>query len=117
MVSLALPTLSTKNIPKKPKCEFSVEDSGRMKFPNDVEPSTYLDVIDSVKGTKYRFALNWTNQKRIASLGVTDTETLHGSSIEISVVKTKYKNKDTEGLRVTAIQIENEWQQIADLEE
>jgi len=103
MVSLALPILSTKNMPKKPSCEFGVVDSGQTRFPNDENMTTYLDVIESVKGTKYRFGLNWTNEKALSGAGFLDTEEIHGKNITVSVVKTQYKGKDTDGLRITNI--------------
>lgn len=103
MVSLALPILSTKNIPKKPKCEMGVVDSGQTRFPNDENMTTYLDVIDPDKGAKYRFGLNWTNEKALSGAGFLDTVDLHGKNITVSVVKTQYKGKDTEGLRITNV--------------
>lgn len=106
MVSLALPILSTKNIPKKPKCEFGVVDSGQTRFPNDENMTTYLDVIDAtsgVEGTKFRFGLNWTNEKALSGIGFLDTEDLHGKNIVVSVVKTQFKSKAVDGLRITSV--------------
>ena len=103
MVSLALPILSTKNMPKTPSCEFCVVDSGQTRFPNDENMTTYLDVIDSVKGTKYRFGLNWTNEKILSGAGYLDTEDLHTKNIVVTVVKTQFKSKATEGLRISNI--------------
>lgn len=105
MVKLALPILSTKNFPfaKAGKGNFQVIDSGKTQFPNDPTPTTFLDVIPEGQDTRFRFALNWSNEKNLAGLGVEDTEEIHGRTVEISVEATTYKNQPTKGLRITAL--------------
>lgn len=107
MVELALPILSTESpiFKESDKEQFEVVDSGRTQFPNDVSPTPYLDVVslEDEDKTKYRFALNWTNQKNLQSMEIQDTEELHERYVEITVEDTVYKNKPTKGLRITGV--------------
>jgi hypothetical protein len=106
MVELALPILSTKSpiFEKSDEEDFEVVSSGKTQFPNDVSPSIYLDVIPTeTPNEKYRFALNWTNQKHLAQNGIKDTDELHGRIITVGIEETTFKNKPTTGLRIIEV--------------
>lgn len=102
MVRLATPNLSTKNFPYEEDGTFEVISSGTTEFPSgDTLP--YLTVVPEGEGTRFQFALNWTNQSKIAQLGYSDTEDLHGKFIHVQIEDVTFMNKEVQGLRITAV--------------